>query len=225
MSWYTREHITKLASKLGCTPLSMATVLYLHGFLSSPKSTKAQETWRWLARNCPQIVFSCPQLSSYPSQAIAQIEAELDALERPIYVIGSSLGGFWATNLVERGLVDKAVLINPAVDPHTRFDEFKGVPLQSYYSDVTYCLNDKDLQDLVALNYLEPHQPSKYWLMVQTDDETLDYRMATKKYRHCKQTVEEGGSHTFDGYKNWLPQIMEFFTQGASIAPADKLNK
>ncbi|ABD79637.1 YqiA/YcfP family alpha/beta fold hydrolase [Saccharophagus degradans] len=194
----------------------MATVLYLHGFLSSPQSSKAKVTWRWLAKNHPDVDFCCPQLSSYPSQAIAQIEAELDSLTQPVYVIGSSLGGFWATNLVERGLVAKAVLVNPAVDPHTRFDEFKNVPLQSYYSDETYCLTEKDLQDLVALNYVEPQQPNKYMLMVQTGDETLDYRMATKKYRHCKQIVEEGGSHTFDGYENWLPQIIEFFTQQSS---------
>lgn len=194
----------------------MATVLYLHGFLSSPQSSKAKVTWRWLAKNQPNFDFCCPQLSSYPSQAIAQIEAELDSLTQPVYVIGSSLGGFWATNLVERGLVAKAVLVNPAVDPHTRFDEFKNQPLQSYYSDETYCLTEKDLQDLVALNYVEPQQPNKYMLMVQTGDETLDYRMATKKYRHCKQIVEEGGSHTFDGYENWLPQIIEFFTQQSS---------
>lgn len=205
----------------------MATVLYLHGFLSSPKSTKALQTWRWLSHNRSDIAFSCPQLSSYPSQAIAQIEAELDALERPIYVIGSSLGGFWATNLVERGLVDKAVLVNPAVDPHTRFDEFKGVPLQSYYSEDTYCLTDKDLQDLVALNYVAPQDPNKYWLMVQTGDETLDYRMATEKYRHCRQTVEQGGSHTFEGYEAWLPEIIEFFTLGSycNVTESDELNQ
>ncbi len=166
----------------------------------------------WLARQHPELHFVCPYLSSYPSAARETLLQTINALgDQPIYAIGSSLGGFWATHLVEQGLVSKAVLVNPAVAPHTRFPEFVGQPLASYYTDDVYTLSEKDLHDLIAFDTPNIQKPERYWLMVQTADETLDYRLAVEKYRQCRQLVEEGGSHTFDGYEKWLPEIVAFF--------------
>ena len=191
----------------------MTTILYIHGFLSSPASSKAQVTQSWLAQHHPNITFACPYLSSYPCQARETLLRTIDALQgnEPIYAIGSSLGGYWATHLVEQGLVEKAVLVNPAVSPQTRFPEFVGQRLKSYYTDDEYTLTEKDLQDLIEYDSASIQHPEKYWVMLQRGDETLDYRLAVKKYHACKQLVEEGGSHTFDGYENWMPEILAFF--------------
>ena len=190
----------------------MATILYIHGFLSSPQSFKAQITQRWLKEHYPQVQFICPELSSYPAEAKAELESIMSSLAgEDVYAIGSSLGGYWSTYLAEKYAVRKVVLVNPAVAPHTRFNEFVGKPLPSYYSDKVYTLGEKDLSVLVDCDTPELKYPDKYWLMVQTEDETLDYRLAVEKYHQSKQLVEEGGSHTFDGYEKWLPEIIGFF--------------
>jgi len=190
----------------------MLTLLYIHGFLSSPQSQKAQQTKSWLNEFRPQIAYYCPSLSSYPvetARALVELVQGLDA--QHLCVIGSSMGGFWATWLVEAGLAHKAVLVNPAVNPHELVLDRIGVPLQSYYSEQTYCLKHEDAEELRRHDCATLAHPEKYWLMVQSGDETLDYQQAVHRYRHCRQLIERGGSHSYEGYLQKLPSIMEFF--------------
>lgn len=189
----------------------MAVVVYIHGFLSSPLSRKAQQSQAWFKKYYPEVKFICPQLSSYPAEAKKTLEDMMREFSgQSIYAIGSSLGGFWSTWLVETGKVKKAVLVNPAVAPHTRFPEFLGTELKSYYSEEIYTLTQKDIDELAHLDCTVTHK-THYWVMLQKGDETLDYSLAVDKYQGCRQLVEEGGSHTFEGFKNWLPEIAAFF--------------
>lgn len=189
----------------------MPAVLYIHGFLSSPLSLKAQATQRWLAQQYPEVKYLCPQLSSYPSEAKQQLLALIAELEgQAVYAIGSSLGGFWATYLLENQHVRKAVLINPAVAPQTRLPEYIDKPVKSYYSEDVYTLTQKDMDDFTALDVDAIQQHDRYWVMLQTGDETLDYRQAVEKYSGCRQLVEQGGNHSFEGYENWLSEIARF---------------
>lgn len=188
----------------------MPSVLYLHGFLSSPKSTKARVTQQWLQEHFPSWDYHCPQLSSYPHLARQELIEIYQSLEEAPFVIGSSLGGFWATWCVET-FGGKAALINPAVAPHTRFQHFVGQALQSYYSEDIYTLSLQDLEVLQACDR-EFKTPSPYFLLLQTGDETLDYRMALAHYNGAKILLEKGGSHSFDGYEAHLDSIVRFFT-------------
>ena len=189
----------------------MRVVLYIHGFLSSPKSFKSVATENWLAKNRPDIQFVSPSLSSYP--AIAR-DSLLDLISKyshhEISVIGSSMGGFWATFLKERDLVNQCVLVNPAVAPHLRFNEFVGKPLKNYHSDDIYFLGDSDLNVLVDCDVPRPNNQNAYWLMVQTGDEVLDYKLAVEKYHGAKQSIEPNGNHSFEGYENWINDIIQF---------------
>ena len=188
-------------------------VAYLHGFLSSPQSHKAVVTQGWLASHAPEVTFVCPQLSSYPAQAIKQLRELVTNHEADeLYLIGSSLGGFWATYLIENGWAEKAVLVNPAVMPQSRFNEFVGKELKHYYSDEVLMLSEQDLVDLARADKPLIEFPQKYWLMVQTGDETLDYRMAVKKYEASEKLIEEGGNHSFENYESWLPKIANYFS-------------
>lgn len=191
----------------------MPTLIYIHGFLSSPKSTKAQVTHDWLRYHRPDWRFECPFLSSHPAQAKAALEYLLERLpDSEVFLLGSSLGGFWATYLAEtRGL--PAVLINPAVSPQRRFQALVGQTLKNYHTAETCILTADDMADLAACDVDRLNNPDLYWLLAQTGDETLDYREAVAKYRGCRQTVETGGSHAFDGYEGWLPDIAEFFEE------------
>ncbi len=189
----------------------MPAIIYIHGFLSSPLSIKAQVTQKWLAEHYPDVAYICPQLSSYPWEAKKQLQEILtEYSEQDIYAIGSSLGGFWATHLCEAQLIKKAVLINPAVSPQTRLPEYIGRPVQSYYSEDIYTLSQKDMDDLTALDTESIQGKDKYWVMLQTGDETLDYRQAVGKYAGCRQLVEDGGNHSFEGYDRWVPKIAAF---------------
>ncbi|WP_185234773.1 YqiA/YcfP family alpha/beta fold hydrolase [Teredinibacter franksiae] len=190
----------------------MATILYIHGFLSSPQSFKARVTQQWLAANRPDLHYICPALSSYPQKAAAALKDQLKSLaQEPLYIIGSSLGGFWATWLIEQSLAKKAVIINPAVAPQTFVRPLLGEPLKSYYTDEVFTLGTDDLAAIEQYDYPVVKRYDAYWLMVQMGDETLPYQQAVAKYRWCQQRVEPGGSHTFDGYEKWLPKIMNFF--------------
>ncbi|MCR6652848.1 MAG: DNA repair protein RadA [Cellvibrionaceae bacterium] len=191
----------------------MPTLIYIHGFLSSPKSAKAQITHDWLRYHRPEWRFECPYLSSHPAQARAVLESLLDGMpERDVFLLGSSLGGFWATYFAEqRGL--PAVLVNPAVSPQRRFQELVGQTLKNYHTAETCLLTVDDLAELEACDTDQLHNPDLYWLMVQKGDETLDYRDAVEKYKGCRQTVEAGGSHAFESYEGWLPDIAGFFEE------------
>ncbi|MGS2717414.1 YqiA/YcfP family alpha/beta fold hydrolase [Eionea flava] len=191
----------------------MPTLLYIHGFLSSPLSYKAQSLQRWLQTNRPDIRFCCPLLTPYPNECAKSlekiVETALDS-DEPIYLAGSSLGGFWATYLVAKYHLP-AVLINPAVDALNLLPNYINQPLANYHTDDTYCLQEDDLVALSRYDTPIIQHTAAYWLLVQTGDETLDYRLAVEKYRQCRQTIEPGGDHSFQGFERFYADIMMFF--------------
>jgi uncharacterized protein len=185
-------------------------LVYLHGFLSSPKSLKARATEAWLAENRPDIKYVCPELSSYPGEAIKHIRALMGDTYEQTMLIGSSLGGYWCTWLAEE-YGYRTVVVNPAVRP-SMFNkaEYLGVELQSYYSDKVFTLGEQDVVDLKSVFVDRISNPERIWVMAQKGDETCDYRLAVEKYKGCKQTIEEGGDHGFQGYERWIPDIVGF---------------
>ena len=108
----------------------MASLIYIHGFLSSPQSFKAQQVKTWLASHRPDIQYHCPFLPPYPAEAQKILEHWVESLPRPIYLMGSSLGGYWCSWLVEKYDL-RAVLINPAVQPSMLIPEFIGAELKT----------------------------------------------------------------------------------------------
>lgn len=195
----------------------MPTLLYIHGFLSSPKSAKAQVTQSWLRYHRPQWHYQCPFLSPHPQEAKAALDGLVMQLEgEEIHLIGSSLGGFWATYLTERyGL--RSVLINPAVQPQNRFTDIIGQPLENFHTGEPCMLHQEDIEFMAECDPPELRDLDLYWLMVQSGDETLNYRDAVARYSGCRQTVEAGGDHSFVGYEGWLSEIVEFFESPAHV--------
>jgi hypothetical protein len=188
----------------------VASLVYIHGFLSSPLSFKAQQTAQWLARYHPEINFYCPQLPPYPAETQTILEALVESLlPGPVYLMGSSLGGFWATWLAEKYDL-RAVLINPAVRPQDFMPAYLEVDLKSYHTDHSYRLTAQHIDEIIAVD-VQPTRLTNYWLLVQTGDETLDYRQAVKKYAGCKQTIEAGGDHAFQGFERFFADCLSFF--------------
>lgn len=188
----------------------MTTLVYVHGFLSSPGSHKAQLTQSWLAQHAPEIQYQCPYLSPYPLETQAQLRDLMVELQgQQVGFIGSSLGGFWSTWLVEN-YGHKAVLINPSVGPHQLVDRVAGEPQHNYYTNDSYVMTAEHGEQFRQAYQAALKDHSRYWLMAQTGDETLDYRQAVERYQGCRQLIEEGGDHAFQGFEAKLPEILDF---------------
>ncbi|GAB3105237.1 esterase YqiA [Aestuariicella hydrocarbonica] len=196
----------------------MATLIYIHGFLSSPLSDKAQRTQRWLQQHCPQVHYDCPFLSPYPEETQRQLSAMMARLgDEPVGFVGSSLGGFWSTWLVEH-YGARTVLINPSVRPFELVDRVEGIPQHNFHTNDSYVMTDQHRQQFRQAYCETLTDCRRYYLLAQTGDETLDYRQAVERYQGCRQLIEEGGDHGFQGYENHLPEIVSHLFPDASLS-------
>lgn len=183
-------------------------LVYIHGFNSSPASLKARQTEQWLLAQSLDIPFYCPALSSEPDKAIAQLQSLIEPLHRPVGLVGSSMGGFYATWLNEQYDV-KAVLINPAVRPYEFMADYLGENA-NYHTGERYILEQRHVDIAKTLEVSTISKPENLWVLLQTGDEVLDYRQAEKKYAHCVLTIEQGGDHSFQNYQRHLPDMINF---------------
>lgn len=183
------------------------TLLYLHGFNSAHTSHKAQVLHAHMDHLGCGAQFLAPDLPHRPAQAITLLEAILAQMPHKPTLVGSSLGGYYATYLAERHDL-KAVLINPAVAPYRLLAPLLG-PQRNYYSGETYEMTAQHLTELQDLE-VETLHPDRYFLLVQTGDELLDYRDAVARYAGAKQCVIAGGDHGFQQFENYLDAILAF---------------
>lgn len=191
----------------------MNTLLYIHGFLSSPQSEKAVQVKNWLSDHRPHIKFICPLLTPYPGDTRETLEGLVEnammTSTATVYLMGSSLGGFWATWLVEKYNL-KAVLINPAVTLSLFNQGYINTPLKNYHTDDIYELTESDIDEFHRVNVESISRTQNYFVMLQTGDDVLDYRLAVNKYAGCKQLIEEGGHHSFTKFDSKIELALNF---------------
>lgn len=184
-------------------------LLSLHGFHSSPSSLKAQQMRDYLRSEHPQIHFVCPQLPVLPKDMWHVIESIFEQYQGcEIAVMGSSLGGFLATKVAQKYAV-KALLINPAVTPDVLITLYQGKQTHPYLLQ-QYNVDQHYIEQLATLKVDVINSPEKIWVLLQKQDEVLDYRDALKKYKACKITCEKGGDHSFIGFDRYLAEIIHF---------------
>ncbi|NLS12323.1 esterase YqiA [Vibrio sp. SM6] len=185
-------------------------LLYIHGFNSSPLSHKAQVMAQYCQEHRPDITVLTPQLPNYPQAAanalLSIVESHRDS--HHIGLVGSSLGGYLALWLNQQ-FGFRAVLINPAVRPYELLAEYLG-PQTNPYTSEHYHLESHHIDELKALDVVTLASPSDFWLLQQTGDEVLDYRQAVTKLAQAKQTVEQGGDHSFVGFERYAADIVDF---------------
>ena len=189
--------------------IANAHVLYLHGFRSSPRSFKARvvgDRMKALGRANELI---CPQLPASPKEAMALV---LTLVERypadQLAVIGSSLGGFYATWLAER-LGCRAALLNPSVDPLKNLEKHVGVTTE-YHSDKPFEFKPEYIDELRALKVERITKPERYFLLAATGDEVLDYRDMVARYDGAKQHVIEGSDHAISEFPQYVDEVLDF---------------
>ncbi|KAA0015366.1 alpha/beta fold hydrolase [Salinicola corii] len=186
-------------------------LLYLHGFNSSSASPKARlvkAACGALARHEERrLACLTPDLSHRPDLALQQAEAALEVLGcEDTLLVGSSMGGFLATLLAERyGL--RAVLINPAVQPARFVGDYLGQTLVNDASGECFTIDNSYFDQLTALQWERIVHPTRYLLLLGSDDETLDCRDALRAYAGSRTLIHPGGDHGFDVLHEYLPAL------------------
>jgi predicted esterase YcpF (UPF0227 family) len=183
--------------------------LYLHGLNSSPASVKARQLGDFLAARGRAAEFACPALPHDPVQAVALAESLL-AGARPggVTLVGSSLGGFYAAWLAERHGC-RAVLVNPAVDAHTGLESYLG-PQKNLHTGETWELTPRHLAGCARFAVEQPTRLERYFLMVTTGDEVLDYRAAVQRFAGARQLIVPGSDHGFLEFCQHLEAVLAF---------------
>lgn len=187
-------------------------LIYVHGFNSSALSYKAGLLREKMARLGLSAHFACPELSHRPAQAIAQLQALIAPQDAStVTLVGSSLGGYYATRLVET-LGARAVLVNPAVRPYELLAPFTG-PQKNLYTGEEYQFTAEHVAELRALE-VDHISTERYLLITATGDETLDYRDGVARYSGCEQIIVNGGDHGFRGFADYLDIVVTFWQRG-----------
>jgi predicted esterase YcpF (UPF0227 family) len=183
-------------------------LVYLHGFNSSPSSHKAQVMKAYLEKRGLGSRYACPALPETAAAAIEVIERLIAGQRREqLTLLGSSLGGFYATWLAEKHGC-RAVLINPAVYPHIGLEAYLG-PQKNLHTGAPYVLTREHLAGWAALA-TERIDPERYLLLLETGDEVLDWREAARKYEGARMVIRQGGDHSLQCFPEQIGRILRF---------------
>ena len=185
-------------------------IIYIHGWNSSGNARKAELLKEELANNAEYEVTSFT-LKSHPREAIKQLAEiiESEKVARKVHLIGSSLGGYYAVFLAE-SLDLKAAMINPAVWAYKIFENDRGENINPNTNE-KYII-DQEWVDSLEEIFIENPNKNRFLVLLQTGDETLDYRYAEKYFSGAKTIIDEGGSHSFEDLESKIPEMLQHFS-------------
>ena len=194
--------------------MSSTLLVYLHGFRSSPRSSKAVmtgEAVRALATKENPYEWYCPQLLGSPKESMEMVISHIDqSMADRVVVIGSSLGGFYANYLAEK-YGCKAIALNPAVHAARDLAPHVGM-MTAYDSDEPFDFRPEYIDELKALKVEKISDPSRYFLIAATGDELLDWHEMVDFYPGAQQLVLEGSDHGIADYADHLPKVLQFIS-------------
>jgi uncharacterized protein len=192
------------------TPAAPSHLLYLHGFRSSPKSFKAQRLQAWLAVHRPGVHWWCPQLPPSPREAMALLSAGTAGWPTgAAAVLGSSLGGFYATAVAEASGWP-AVLLNPAVNPARDLAAHIGEQSAFHSPEERFFFRPEYVDELRALAVPAITRPERYCVVIAQGDEVLDWREMAARYAGATLRVVEGSDHALSDFDDHLPHLLRF---------------
>ncbi len=185
-------------------------LIYIHGFASSSHSQKAQI----LSKNIQDFISL--DLSHEANKAMASLEALIHQyMQTDITLIGSSLGGFYATYISEKYHL-KTILVNPSTQPFKTLQIYVNQQVQNYSKEVSFFFETKHL-DAYKKYQSKTITASNYLLLLQKGDQSLDYKLAEEKYQGAEFIIEDGGSHEFDNFESKIEHIKRFILSESLI--------
>ncbi|MBD1580886.1 YqiA/YcfP family alpha/beta fold hydrolase [Pseudoalteromonas sp. S16_S37] len=180
-------------------------VIYIHGFNSSELSAKAQQFGAWLAQQPLSCEYITPRLHFDPRVAIMQLES---VINEQTVLLGSSLGGFYATYLSQQYNLP-AVVINPAVRPFELLADYLGAQYNPY-QQIHYHLEHEHVHALKQLYVAQLTKPELLMLLQQMGDEVLPYQQALQYYQACQQRIDFAGDHSFMDFQRYFDTVVNF---------------
>lgn len=189
-------------------------LLYLHGFRSSPQSAKAGIMAARVGQQHPAVRWWCPQLPPSPQDALQMVTDGLLVWQQQpgfesLAVMGSSLGGFYATAVAEKWAC-KAVLLNPAVTPERSLSQYIGEQTAWHDASERFFFEPRFVDELHALQAGALKTPENYLAIIAKGDEVLDWREMAARYAHAQLCLLEGGDHALSDFERHLPLIFDF---------------
>lgn len=190
--------------------MSTTHLLYLHGFRSSPQSTKARMMAARVQAGYPGVHWWCPQLPPSPRAAAALIREGIAGWppER-MAVCGSSLGGYYATWVAEQTGF-KAVLLNPAVDPARDLAAYIGEQTAWHDPNERFFFRPEYIDELRALYAGPLTRPERYFAVIAKGDELLDWREMTGRYADARIRLLEGSDHALSDFDQHIDEVLAF---------------
>ena len=185
-------------------------LLYLHGFRSSPQSTKAQMMAARVQADHENVRWWCPQLPPSPREAMALIQrGTADWPADQMAVVGSSLGGCYATALAQqRGC--RAVVLNPAVDPARDLAAHIGEQTAWHDPAEHFFFRPEYIDELRALQTGPLTHPERTFAVIAKGDELLDWREMTARYASARIRLLEGSDHALSDFDAHIDAVQEF---------------
>ena len=193
--------------------LPMMNLIYLHGFRSSSLSIKGQQLKHY-CQAFPYIQVHLPDLNLPPHEVIKKIENMIQSMDQ-VALVGSSLGGFYATQLVAKYQIP-AVLINPAMRPWQLFRQLFSDQTLPYTVCETWTLDEQQLIEMEKIAVPVVQAADKILVLLQQGDEVLDYREAQRYYTQSSPVslifTDAHGNHAMEDFEKKLPFILAFLS-------------
>lgn len=163
-----------------------------------------------MAERYPHITWWCPQLPPSPHKAAELIAQGTTSWPADgMAVIGSSLGGYYATWLsTKRGC--KAILLNPAVNPARDLAHYIGEHTSWHEPNERIYFAPEFVDELKTLAVDTLPSTASVLALIAQGDEVLDWREMTARYPHAQQVIIEGGDHALTEFEIYLPQLLAF---------------
>lgn len=124
-------------------------------------------------------------------------------------VMGSSLGGFYATCVAE-AIGCKAVLVNPAVHPARDLAKYIGEQTAWHDPAEHFFFEPRFVDELRALEDGRLARPENYFAVIAKGDEVLDWREMTGRYPGAKIELLESGDHALSDFDRHIDQVFDF---------------
>ena len=183
-------------------------IIYLHGFNSSAESKKSKILDSYLEKE-KLINLESPNLNNSPKKAIFHIEKIIRESSSRVCLVGSSLGGLYATFVADKYNL-KSVTINPVVTNHiSGMRDLVGFH-KNFHSDEEYEFTLKDYFDLQKLGLEKLKKPLNHFCLVKMSDEVLDHNITFAFFSKSYMLSEKGGNHSYDDFFEKIPLILDY---------------
>ena len=178
-------------------------ILFIHGFGSCGSGNKAT----LLKKHFGTQSVLTPDLPVNPADCLYQLKQLIDR-HKPVATVSSSLGAYYATWLNRTNPLP-AVVINPAVYAAETLGPHIGKHTH-WCSGAEFELTKDHINQLKSLQRTKPGNQEKYLVLLQENDEILDYREAARFYRGQQLVIEPGGNHRFENLDDYMTMIERF---------------